>query len=224
LRELAEMRVQVEDKSRLKHTAAMLDAAAIEAHNSLWEEATDWQAQLDAVLGSDLGNIDRGNAAQEHIAGIQAEPGRAERDVIGLRTQEEAKLERAQKEILGLQAQHAISASHIKNAWKEIVELQAQLTSSSAQHGNVTADLEIARAEVAKLQAELMFLTEQHGGSAANLESVKQEINRLEAELLQYRSSAVDLQSARNEIVGLQAQMKYVIGQHGASIAQLASA
>ncbi len=188
LRELVEMRVQLEDKSRLKHTAAMLDAAAIEAHNSsqLWEEATDWQAQLDAVLGSDFGNIDRGNAAQEHIAGIQAEPGRAERDVIGLGNQQEAELERAQK---------------------EIVELQAQLTSSSAQHGNVTVDLEIARAEVAKLQAELMFLTEQHGGSAANLESVKQEINRLEAELLQYRSSAVDLQNARNEIVGLQAQM-----------------
>jgi chromosome segregation ATPase len=203
----------------------MLVAAAIEAHNSLqlWEEATDWQAQLDAVLGSDLGNIDMGNAAQEHIAGIQAEPGRAER-VLGLGTQQEAELERAQKEILGLQAQHAISASHIKNAWKEIVELQAQLTSSSAQHGNVTADLEIARAEVAKLQAELMFLTEQHGGSAANLESVKQEINRLEAELLQYRSSIVDLQNTRNEIVGLQAQMKYAIGQHGASIAQLASA
>jgi chromosome segregation ATPase len=216
---------KLEDKSRLKHTAAMLDAAAIEAHNSLqlWEEATDWQAQLDAVLGSDLGNIDRGNAAQEHIAGIQAEPGRAEKDVTGLGTQQEAELERAQKEILGLQAQHAISVSHIKNAWKEIVELQAQLTSSSAQHGNVTADLEIAGAEVANLQAELTFLTEQHF-SAANLESVKQEINRLEAELLQYRSSAVDLHNARNEIVGLQAQMKYAIGQHGVSIAQLASA
>ncbi len=155
------------------------------------------------MLGSDLGNIDMGNAAQEHIAGIQAEPGRAERDVIELGTQQEAELERDQKEILGL---------------------QAQLTSSSAQHGNVTADLEIARAEVAKLHVELMFLTEQHGGSAANLESEKQQINRLEAELLQYRSSAVDLQNARNEIVGLQAQMKYAIGQHGASIAQLASA
>jgi ribosomal protein S3 len=46
----------------------------------------------------------------------------------------------------------------------------------------------------------------------------------LEAKLLQYKSSVVDLQNARNEIVGLQAQMKYVIGQHGASIAQLASA
>jgi hypothetical protein len=42
LRELVEMRVQLEDKSRLKHTAAMFDA--VEAHNSsqLWEEATDW--------------------------------------------------------------------------------------------------------------------------------------------------------------------------------------
>jgi len=39
------MRVQLEEKFQLKHTAAMLDAAvAIEAHNSLqlWEEATNW--------------------------------------------------------------------------------------------------------------------------------------------------------------------------------------
>jgi hypothetical protein len=53
---------------------------------------------------------------------------------------------------------------------------------------------------------------------------LKQKINKLEAELLQYRSSVIDLQNARNEIVGLQAQMKYAIGQHGASVAQLASA
>jgi hypothetical protein len=46
----------------------------------------------------------------------------------------------------------------------------------------------------------------------------------LKVELLQYRSSVVDIQNARNEIVRLQAQMKYAIGQHGASIAQLASA
>jgi hypothetical protein len=42
-----------------------------------------------------LGNIGTGNAAQEQIAGIQAELGRAERDVIGLGIQQEAKLERA---------------------------------------------------------------------------------------------------------------------------------
>jgi chromosome segregation ATPase len=42
--------------------------------------------------------------------------------------------------------------------------------------------------------------------------------------MLQYRSSVVDLQNARNEIVGLQAHMKYAIGQHRASIAQLTSA
>jgi chromosome segregation ATPase len=46
----------------------------------------------------------------------------------------------------------------------------------------------------------------------------------LKVELLQYKSSVVDLQNARNENIGLQAQMKYAIGQHGASIAQLASA
>jgi hypothetical protein len=78
------------------------------------------------VLGIGLGNINMGSAAQEHIAGIQAELGRAERDVIGLGTQQEAELERVEKEILGLQVQHAIFASHIKNVWKEIVELQAQ--------------------------------------------------------------------------------------------------
>jgi hypothetical protein len=45
LRELVGMRVQLEEKFQLEHTAAMLDAAvAIEAHNSLqfWEEATNW--------------------------------------------------------------------------------------------------------------------------------------------------------------------------------------
>ncbi len=31
-----------------------------------------------------FGDIDMGNAAQEHIAGIQAQLSRAERDVIGL--------------------------------------------------------------------------------------------------------------------------------------------
>jgi hypothetical protein len=46
------------------------------------------------VLGIGLGNIHTGNAGQEHIAGIQAELGRAERDVIGLGTQQEAELER----------------------------------------------------------------------------------------------------------------------------------
>jgi hypothetical protein len=40
------------------------------------------------VLGIGLGNIHMGNAAQEHIAGIQAKLGRAERDVIGLETQQ----------------------------------------------------------------------------------------------------------------------------------------
>ncbi len=123
------MRVQLEEKFHLEHTATMLDAAAaIKAHNSLqlWEEATNWQAQLNAVLGIGLGNMDTRNAVQEHIAGIQAELGRVERDVIRLGIQQEAKLERAEKEILGLQVQHAISASHIENALKEIVELQAQ--------------------------------------------------------------------------------------------------
>jgi hypothetical protein len=45
LRELVGMRVQLEEKFQLEHTATMLDAAvAIEAHNSLqlWEEATNW--------------------------------------------------------------------------------------------------------------------------------------------------------------------------------------
>lgn len=42
-----------------------------------------------------LGNMDTRNAVQEHIAGIQAELGRAERDVIRLGIQQEAKLERA---------------------------------------------------------------------------------------------------------------------------------
>jgi hypothetical protein len=46
------------------------------------------------VLGIGLGNIDTGNAAQEHIAGVQAELSRAERDVIGLGIQQEAELER----------------------------------------------------------------------------------------------------------------------------------
>jgi hypothetical protein len=46
----------------------------------------------------------------------------------------------------------------------------------------------------------------------------------LKAGLLQYKSFVVDLQNAKNEIVGLQVQMKYAIGQHGTSIAQLASA
>ncbi len=39
------MRVQLEEKFHLEHTATMLDAAAaIKAHNSLqlWEEATNW--------------------------------------------------------------------------------------------------------------------------------------------------------------------------------------
>jgi hypothetical protein len=39
--------------------------------------------------------MDTRNAVQEHIAGIQAELGRAERDVIRLGIQQEAKLERA---------------------------------------------------------------------------------------------------------------------------------
>ncbi|KAH8972696.1 hypothetical protein BDL97_01G005200 [Sphagnum fallax] len=98
LRELAGMRVQLEEKFQLEHTATMLDAAAaIEAHNSLqlWEEATNWEAQLNVVLGIGLGNMDTRNAVQEHIAGIQAELGRAERDVIRLGIQQEAKLERA---------------------------------------------------------------------------------------------------------------------------------
>jgi hypothetical protein len=47
--------------------------------------------------------MDTRNAVQEHIAGIQAELGRVERDVIRLGIQQEAKLERAEKEILGLQ-------------------------------------------------------------------------------------------------------------------------
>ncbi len=73
----------------------MLDALAIEANSlELWEKATNWQAQLNAVLGIGLGNIHMGNAAQEHIAGIQAKLGRAERDVIGLETQQQAELER----------------------------------------------------------------------------------------------------------------------------------
>jgi hypothetical protein len=98
LRELAGMRVQLEEKFQLEHTATMLDAAAaIEAHNSLqlWEEATNWEAQLNVVLGIGLGNMNTRNAVQEHIAGIQAELGRAERDVIRLGIQQEAKLERA---------------------------------------------------------------------------------------------------------------------------------
>ncbi len=98
LRELVGMRVQLEEKFQLEHTATMLDAAAaIEAHNSLqlWEEATNWEAQLNVVLGIGLGNMDTRNAVQEHIAGIQAELGRAERDVIRLGIQQEAKLERA---------------------------------------------------------------------------------------------------------------------------------
>jgi hypothetical protein len=98
LRELVGMRVQSEEKFQLEHTATMLDAAAaIEAHNSLqlWEEATNWEAQLNVVLGIGLGNMDTRNAVQEHIAGIQAELGRAERDVIRLGIQQEAKLERA---------------------------------------------------------------------------------------------------------------------------------
>ncbi|CAM6071692.1 unnamed protein product [Sphagnum tenellum] len=97
LRELAGMRVQLEEKFQLEHTATMLDAAAaIEAHNSLqlWEEATNWEAQLNVVLGIGLGNMDTRNAVQEDIAGIQAELGRAERDVIRLGIQQEAKLER----------------------------------------------------------------------------------------------------------------------------------
>jgi len=35
LSQLAGMKVQLEDKFQLEHTAIMLDAAAIEAHNSL---------------------------------------------------------------------------------------------------------------------------------------------------------------------------------------------
>ncbi len=44
LRELVGMRVQLEEKFQLEHTAIMLDEAAIEAHNSLqlWEEASNW--------------------------------------------------------------------------------------------------------------------------------------------------------------------------------------
>ncbi len=44
MRELAGMRVQLEEKFQLEHTATILDATAIEAHNSLqlWEEATNW--------------------------------------------------------------------------------------------------------------------------------------------------------------------------------------
>jgi hypothetical protein len=38
------------------------------------------------MLGIGLGIKNGGNAAQEHIAGIQAELSRAERDVIGLGT------------------------------------------------------------------------------------------------------------------------------------------
>jgi len=44
LRELAGMRVQLEEKFQLERTTAMLDAVAIEAHYSLqlWEKATNW--------------------------------------------------------------------------------------------------------------------------------------------------------------------------------------
>ncbi len=44
LRELVVMGVQLEKKFQLECIATMLDAAAIEAHNSLrlWEEATNW--------------------------------------------------------------------------------------------------------------------------------------------------------------------------------------
>ncbi len=44
LRELVGMRVEFEEKFQLEHTATMLDATAIEAHNSLqlWGEATNW--------------------------------------------------------------------------------------------------------------------------------------------------------------------------------------
>ncbi len=52
-------------------------------------------AQLNAVLGIGLGNMDTRNAIQEHIAGIQVELSKAERDVIRLGIQQEAKLERA---------------------------------------------------------------------------------------------------------------------------------
>jgi len=47
------------------------------------------------VLGIGLGNMDTRNAIKEHIAGIQVELSRAERDVIRLGIQQEAKLERA---------------------------------------------------------------------------------------------------------------------------------
>ncbi len=52
-------------------------------------------AQLNAVLGIGLGNMDTRNAIQEHIAGIQVELSKAERDVIRLGIQQEAQLERA---------------------------------------------------------------------------------------------------------------------------------
>ncbi len=44
LRELVGMRVQLEEKFQLEHSTTMLDAVAIEAHNSLqlWEKATNW--------------------------------------------------------------------------------------------------------------------------------------------------------------------------------------
>ncbi len=59
------MKVQLEENFQLEHTTTMLDAVAIEAHNSLqlWEKATNWWAQVNAVLGIGLGNIHRGKCS-----------------------------------------------------------------------------------------------------------------------------------------------------------------
>ncbi|CAM6037148.1 unnamed protein product [Sphagnum compactum] len=237
LKELAETRSLLDDKPQLEHGAMADDAttAATEAapHNlsQTWGDTLDWQTQLDAVLANgSLGNMGTGNVAPEvqedsHL-GMQTEPDAAQRDeAMAFQTQQhDAELERAHKEILGLQAEHAAFASEIGNAQKQIVELRAQLTSSSAQHGSLTTDLETARAEVARLQVELASLSEQHGSSAAGLDSAKQEISRLEAELVQQGSTLVDLENARKEVTVLQTQLKEASEQHGASVAELASA
>ncbi|CAM6009833.1 unnamed protein product [Sphagnum balticum] len=237
LKELAETRSLLDDKPQLEHGAMADDTttAAIEAapHNlsQMWGDTLDWETHLDAVLANgSLGNMGTGNVAPEvqedsHV-GMQTEPDAAQRDeAMAFQTQQhDAELERAHKEILGLQAEHAACASEIENAQKQIVELQAQLTSSSAQHGNLTTDLETARAEVARLQVELASLSEQHGSSAAGLDGAKQEISRLEAELVQQGSTLVDLENARKEVTVLQTQLKEASEQHGASVAELASA
>jgi len=82
-----------------------------------------------------------------------------------------------------LQVQHAISASHIENAWKKIVELQAQFLQLNM--GNLPINLEIVRAKVDKLQVELMSLSKQHGGFAANLDSAKQDISNKTTQVMQ---------------------------------------